>query len=228
MSGASPSPSPRSPPRALQRSRPSPSPVRHAVADADESGTSVFRIRCHKTHSGGAMPHREQINPGHKRIRLVLRVLGPTLLVTAIILLVSGVRTFFTGDFPEGPIWQMFVALPLLFVGFVLTSAGFAGAVARYQAQEIAPVAADTINYAGSASRTGISAIAGAIREGLSGDGWHDERRCCACSARITSDASFCSQCGSEVRTVRVCESCGRQSGTDARYCSGCGQSLIA
>ena len=174
------------------------------------------------------MPHREQINPGHRKVRLVLRVLGPTLLVIGILLLISGVRTIFSGDFPEGPIWQIFVGLPLIPIGFVMTGAGFAGVIARYQAQEIAPVAVDTINYSGSAARPGIGTIAGAIREGLSGDGWHDERRCCACSARITSDASFCSQCGSEVKTVRVCESCGRQSGTDARFCSGCGQSLIA
>lgn len=174
------------------------------------------------------MPHREQINPGHKRIRLVLRVLGPALLVIGILLLISGLRTSFGGRGPSGQIWQVFVGLPLIPIGIVMTGAGFAGVIARYQAQEIAPVAVDTINHSGSAARPGISAIAGAIRDGLRGEGWHDERRCCACSAHITSDARFCSQCGSEVKTVRVCESCGLHSGTDARFCSGCGQSLVA
>lgn len=174
------------------------------------------------------MPHRDQINPGHRKVRLVLRVLGPAIALAGLACLVVGMIDFFTADGMPKLFWLNFVGLPLLFVGLGLSSHGYMGAIARYQAQEIAPVAVDTINHSGSATRPGISAIAGAIREGLSGDGWHDERRCCACSAHITSDARFCSQCGSEVKTVRVCESCGRQSGTDARFCSGCGQSLVA
>lgn len=174
----------------------------------------------------------EKINPGHSSVRTALRVIGPILAVVGLIFIVAGLVGFFSAFGRMGPpknAWCPFVGMPLLFVGIVLTSYGFMGKVARYQAGEIAPVAKDTFNYVAKGSSPGIQAAAVAIGQGLrQGAAGEDTDRfqCPNCSSPQDSDAKFCDDCGTPIQTEKTCPKCNEPNDHDAKFCDNCGQEL--
>ncbi|MBN2137795.1 MAG: hypothetical protein JW720_08310 [Sedimentisphaerales bacterium] len=112
----------------------------------------------------------EKIDPGHHGTRNVLRVIGPIIAVVGLIFIIVGMVSFFSaaGSFGSPKYtWCPCVGMPLLFVGLVLSSMGYMGKIARYQAGEIAPVGKDTFNYIADGTKGGVKTLATAIREGL-------------------------------------------------------------
>lgn len=167
----------------------------------------------------------QQINPGHEKVRSTMRIVGPLLALVGLACIVVAMVDFFGAfnSFDRGPrlFWLAFLGMPLLFVGVSLCMFAFMGAVTRFAAQEQAPVAADTFNYMADETREGVRAVAGAVREGFSGDGC----RCEACGAVNDSGAKFCDACG--VPLAKVCAGCGIENDAGARYCDGCGVALV-
>ncbi|MBN1845412.1 MAG: zinc ribbon domain-containing protein [Sedimentisphaerales bacterium] len=182
----------------------------------------------------------DQIDPGHRGSRGVLRVLGPVLMVGGLVLLVVGFgsvlgRIAGFGDSarafgPPRHIWCIFVGMPIFFVGMVLTKFGYLGRVSRYLAQEIAPVGKDTFNYLAEGTRDGVETIAGAVGKGLASGmtGAHDAvvRRCPACHRLADDDDRFCSECGASLEKDKPCPRCGRPNDPDAKFCDKCGKEL--
>lgn len=178
---------------------------------------------------------RRFAGPEHKRIRTVFRVAGPLLILLGLTLSVVGLLEF-ADDWDDArdagrlqwpgmnppptpevdPPWLTFLGVPILFAGISLTMWGFMGAVARYQANEVAPVAADTVNYLGHATQPGVAAVGQALRGG--------ELACAACRQPTTPSARFCKHCGAT--TTARCGGCGRENAADARFCEGCGASV--
>ncbi len=123
--------------------------------------------------------------PQQDRIRRVLRIAGPTILVMGLVLTGIGLGSFFASFGSFGPpryFWCAFLGLPLLFLGSVTTYLGFMGAIQRYLlgesvpvmrdlARESAPVIAEVANTvaegAQPAAKTLAKAIAEGVREGL-------------------------------------------------------------
>jgi hypothetical protein len=110
-------------------------------------------------------------SPKHSAIRsFLLRRLGPIVAGVGLIFMVVGFGSFFmsTGSF-ERPhfFWCAFVGMPVLFIGVMMCMFGFMGAMARYQAAEMAPVAKDVVNYMGENTRPGVKAVAKAVTEGI-------------------------------------------------------------
>ena len=89
-----------------------------------------------------------------------------------------------------------FIGVPLLFLGSVFTILGFLGDVARYQAQEVAPVGKDVVNYMVDGTKDSIKTVARSIKEGLSDD--YDDKKviCERCFTENDSDAKYCDNCG--------------------------------
>ena len=123
--------------------------------------------------------------PQQDKIRQILRLAGPTILVMGMVLTGIGLGSFFSsfGSF-ELPryFWCAFLGLPLLFLGSVTTYMGFMGdiqrsllgesiPVMRDLARESAPVIAEVANTvaegAQPAAKTLAKAIAEGVREGL-------------------------------------------------------------
>ena len=107
-----------------------------------------------------------------KQIRKFLRIAGPLTLLVGLVCVVVATASLFGafGNNSFGPpkfFWLAFVGLPLMFVGTVMTSAGFMGAVLRYQAGEAAPVAADTANYVVGETKDAIKTASKAVAEGV-------------------------------------------------------------
>lgn len=90
-----------------------------------------------------------KINPGHKKQRGVLRILGTMFLVMGVIFGFIGAIDFFSAmGTVESPklFWCFFAAAPLLFFGVVLSSLGFMGSVIRDHDGKASPVGKDTFN----------------------------------------------------------------------------------
>ncbi|MBN2269438.1 MAG: hypothetical protein JXN61_02425, partial [Sedimentisphaerales bacterium] len=109
----------------------------------------------------------EKIDPGHRGVRNILRIVGPIVAITGLIFIVVGFSSVFASHGSPKYAWCPFVGMPLLFVGIVLSSMGYMSKIARYQAGEIAPVGKDTFNYMADGTKDGIKSVATAIGQGI-------------------------------------------------------------
>lgn len=182
-----------------------------------------------------------KIDKNHNQKRRVLRTIGPILLCLGIIFVIIGMIDFFSAasaPFSGGPgfmlstdfggpdlFWCFFIGLPLIFVGGAMTAAGYMGAVARYQAQEIAPVGKDVINYMAKGTSEGIETISRSIHKGITED--KDELLCSSCNQPNPNDAKFCNYCGDTLQSIIICKACNEENKIGAKFCNNCGAKLM-
>jgi RNA polymerase subunit RPABC4/transcription elongation factor Spt4 len=175
------------------------------------------------------------IDPGHSGPRNLFRTLGPIILGLGILLIVISMVEFFScfGSMRTPRlIWMPFLGIPMLFVGGVLCQLGFAGKVARYMAQEMAPVGKDTFNYMADGTKDGIKTVASAVGQGLAAGGAAlggksaTKVRCHKCNALADEGAKFCPQCGSPLAKTKPCPNCRELNDPDAKFCDICGQTI--
>ena len=113
----------------------------------------------------------DQTNPNHKKTRKILRIAGPSISLIGLTFLIIALVSFFSAFAGNGPpkyFWCSFVGIPLIFVGIVMSKFAFLGNVARYSAEELAPVGKDTFNYMARETKPGVSDVAEAFFEGKS------------------------------------------------------------
>jgi len=154
----------------------------------------------------------EKINPGHNKVRDLLRVAGPVVLGLGVLFMLIGFVSFVSAFNSMGHpsyFWCMFVG----------TKIGYLGAVARYMAGESAPVAKDTFNYMADGTKEGVRDIASAIKDGITG-GFVS---CPHCQESNDSDAKFCNECGETISSVKACSNCRTENDLTARFCDKCG-----
>jgi RNA polymerase subunit RPABC4/transcription elongation factor Spt4 len=176
-----------------------------------------------------------RIDPGHKGPRDLFRVLGPIILGLVILLIVISMVDFFScfGSMRTPRfIWMPFLGIPMLFVGGVLSQFGYAGKVARYMAQEMAPVGKDTFNYMADGTKDGIKTVATAVGQGLAqgaaalGGAMGAKVTCRTCKALVDAAAKFCPQCGGAMTKDKPCPNCKHLNDSDAKFCDNCGQAV--
>jgi len=172
-------------------------------------------------------------NPGHHNqdsIRNTLRAIGPFVLGAGVIMVAIGFISFFAAFGSFGPpryFWCAFVGMPLIAIGASLSRLGYMGAVGRYVAGEVAPVAKDTINYMAEGSTETIRHVSEAISEGLSkGRAPALLVRCHKCNTENQAQAKFCNSCGAALLKSKPCNQCGELNDPDARFCDNCGHSI--
>lgn len=174
--------------------------------------------------------HEEQkINPKHQEIRQVLRIAGPLAAAVGLLLIAIGAGSFFMAFGGGGPprfFWCAFLGMPILFIGTAMCMFGFLGAVARYQAGEVAPVGKDTFNYLAEGTKGGVQTMATAVGAGLAQGmaGTGQAVPCPQCGHLGDADAKFCDECGTSL--AKACPSCGQVNDRDARFCANCGSGL--
>ena len=137
-----------------------------------------------------------------------------------------GLISFFSAFGSFGPpryFWCAFVGMPLIAVGAALSKFGYMGAVGRYVAGEIAPVAKDSVNYMAVESKDAIRHVAEAVGSGLSQRSAAN-RRCPKCNVDNQAEAKFCNDCGAAL--MKNCAHCGKSNAPTARFCDKCGQSF--
>ena len=171
----------------------------------------------------------------HKQTRQLLRVLGPIILIIGIGFIISGTSSlfamgnespsnFFGDGSPRDNFSHVFIGMPLLFVGFVMSGYGYMGKMARYQASELAPVGKDVANYMMDNTKDSAKGFAGAIGEGLAqaSTAAVQQKQCAACGNDLDDNSQFCDQCGAPTR--KSCAKCGTDNEGDAKFCDACGQ----
>jgi hypothetical protein len=175
------------------------------------------------------MDENRHLDPRHRDKRSALRVLGILLLVVGGCFMAVGLISFFSafGGFGRPRLfWCCFVGAPVLAAGGALAKFGYMGAVGRYMAGEMAPVAKDTFNYMADGTRDGVRTVARAVGEGLGlrdGEGPATVVLCHRCNGENDADAKFCSECGAPIRKTKPCAGCGELNDPDARFCDNCG-----
>lgn len=169
------------------------------------------------------------IDPRHEKIRSVLRVVGPAIAAVGLLLMVIGIGSFFSSFGSFGPpryFWCVFVGMPLLFVGGVISQFAFLGAVTRFTASEVAPVGKDATNYMVDGTKDAIRDMAAAIGEGIT-SGTQARAggtvRCSKCGDQNEASAKFCHACGNSLATTNRCKKCGDVNAATARFCDNCG-----
>jgi len=176
------------------------------------------------------MNNDRETNPSQSVIRNRLRTIGPILIGIGVLLMLIGLASFFSsfgsGE-PPRYFWCCFLGAPILFAGIVLSSFGFMGAIARYQAGEAMPVAAEAFNYAANETKDGVKTIAQAVGEGISVAAGNIGRdvmvRCHKCHHENSSSAKFCEECGAALLKSKACGQCGESNDPDAQFCDHCG-----
>jgi ribosomal protein L40E len=169
-----------------------------------------------------------KINKNHQQKKTIIRILGILSLTVGIILtiisitdIISPPSTSFFMEQEKSRAGLGFIGLPLIFIGSALTFSGYMGEVARYQAQEMAPVKKDVFNYMADGTKEGIKTITKSIFEGLNG-----ESLCPQCHTKNDADAKFCDNCGKKIITTKECPYCNAKNDSDAQYCDNCGERI--
>jgi ribosomal protein L40E len=169
-----------------------------------------------------------EMNQRQRQTRENLRSVG--LLVTIIggIFTLVGFVSFFSSFSSFSPpryFWCAFIGLPLLAVGGNLMHYGYMGAVSRYVAGEVAPVAKDTVDYLASETEDAMQKVGKAVGEGIAQATSPQGPlvRCHRCNHENHRDAKFCSECGAALLKSKQCQQCGELNDPDARFCDNCG-----
>ncbi len=172
------------------------------------------------------------IDSRHGKVRAILRLLGPLVVVLGVVLTAIGLISFFSafGTFqPPRYFWAAILGLPLIGVGLGLSRLGYLGDIFRYVSGEVTPVARDTFNTMAGGTRQGVETIAHAVGRGLRSamrGGSPSEPRtvlCIHCETSNPADARFCNQCGAGLQD-QTCPGCGASLTPTARYCNHCGK----
>ncbi len=173
-----------------------------------------------------------KIDPGHRGPQSIFRILGPLVLGIGILFMVVGLVDFFKAFAGFGRprlFWCLFVGMPLMFFGSVMTKFGYMGRIARYMSQEISPVAKDTINYMADGTKDSIKTVASSIGQGLAEGGLNfgsdggTKVRCHKCNELVDEDSKFCDQCGVTLTKSKDCPQCSEINDPDAKFCDNCG-----
>ncbi|MCT4687804.1 zinc ribbon domain-containing protein [Vallitalea sp.] len=163
--------------------------------------------------------NKNSIDKNHTSKKNILKVLGPLLLGIGIIFFVVCLVDFFSsfssigsmnsfgfGKEPHTPtkFWCGFIGIPLMGFGGAMCKFAFMGEVARYSAEEISPVAKDTINYMADGTKDSIREVTKAVKEGLTSytDEGSNEKYiiCSKCQTKNDYDAKFCNNCGNSLK----------------------------
>ncbi|MBN1124982.1 MAG: zinc ribbon domain-containing protein [Sedimentisphaerales bacterium] len=176
---------------------------------------------------------QNKIDPQHSAIRAILRTIGPIVLIMGILFTIVGVASSFLSFGSGIPrlFWCAFVGLPLIGIGSMMIKLGYMGRISRYMADEMAPVAKDTINYMAEGTRQGVKTTARAFAEGLAeggvpltkAEGMETKVRCHKCNSVADEHARFCDQCGAPVVKTKLCPECNELNDPDAKFCDNCG-----
>jgi len=166
-------------------------------------------------------------------IRVLLRVLGPLLIVTGLGFMFVGTADFFSAFNSHtfrGPdkFWMNFVGIPLIGIGTWMTRYGYLRVAVGYVAGEVAPVGKDVINYLGQETQGTVEEVARAAGQGIAEALGHEtaEKPCHKCQAMNDPDAAFCSSCGAALKKTKACPACGHANYDDAKFCDKCGRGL--
>lgn len=164
------------------------------------------------------MENKDEKMLKHAKNKKILKVIG-------IILLIAGVCCAVTGFVDMGLsirrmempslFFLLMIGFPCIAIGASLTLMGFRREMATYIKNESTPV----FNEMNTEIKPGISAIAGAVKEGFTAS-----VVCPECGETNTAGSNFCRKCGKPLSSV--CPRCNAEVAADSSFCPECGEKL--
>lgn len=133
----------------------------------------------------------------HKRVKMILRIVGLTLLVGGLTCTIIGFVDFFSSMLGEEMgmpklFFLLFIGLPCMGIGGAMTLMSAQRGMARYVKNETAPV----FNELGEDISPGIKSIADAVKGDTPNATNKPVVYCSACGTPNDTDAKFCKSCG--------------------------------
>lgn len=147
----------------------------------------------------------------NKKTKIILRIIGFTLLIGGLTLTVIGFCNM--GNFDSNLFSLSFIGIPCVAFGIGLTFFSFTQNISRYVNSEFAPV----MNELAQNISPAVQTYAASVKEGLD----DDTKITCACGAVNNDNAKFCANCG---KTLQItCTSCGKVHSANDKFCPECG-----
>lgn len=161
---------------------------------------------------------REENKIKHEKVKKYLKIIGPILIGVGLIFAIIGFVDFFGSINSWGQptkFWCLFLGIPLIGVGLMITLIAYQREVSRYMKNESAPIINETAEDIKPAVKTFASAVKSAKLDGCT---------CRECGAENEPDSNFCSECGAKLKII--CPSCGEELNADSKFCDKCGYKL--
>ena len=128
------------------------------------------------------------MNKKNSHIKIILRIIGFSLIIIGLILTVIAFVNF--GNFDSNLFMLNFIGLPCVGIGIGITFFSFSQSIARFIKSEHAPV----INEYAKDISPAITSYTSAIKDGLA----DNNTKVCECGAKNPTDAKFCNECGAK------------------------------
>ena len=128
------------------------------------------------------------MNNQNKRTKLILRIVGFSLLIIGLILTIIAFANF--GNFDNNLFMLTFIGLPCIAFGIGITVFSFSQSIARFVKSEHAPV----INEYAKEINPAVTTYAKAVKNGLT----DNATKLCECGTKNPADAKFCNECGAK------------------------------
>ena len=134
----------------------------------------------------------------HLQLKTLFRRLGPLLIVSGVVCVITAMLDLFTLDLEEPKhFWLFFIGIPVIFIGFIVTYAGYGQDAAKYMSREMAPVASETFNYITEETQEGLETVAKAVQRGKVEV--VQAKQCSSFHTLNKIDANFCNECGASI-----------------------------
>ena len=168
------------------------------------------------------------MNAKQKKIKLILRIIGFSLIGIGGILSIYGIVNFMEAfnhpSFEEpGATNIFFISLgsSMVIGGIFLTIISFLSEVGKYVSKETINIQKDYLSEADDIHKDYVKNLSQGFKEGFSGK---NKKKCPNCGNEIPSNSHLCNKCGAKRK--KVCTACGSEKEGDANYCFKCGQKL--
>jgi hypothetical protein len=154
------------------------------------------------------------MNNQHQCTKLIIRIIGFSLLIVGIILAIIGFANF--GNFENNLFSLTFIGLPCIGFGLGFTIFSFSQNIARFVKNEHAPI----INEFSEDITPAIQHYTSAVKNGF----LSENTKLCGCGKENPTDSKFCSNCGKALSLV--CPNCKKILNTESKFCNECGTKL--
>lgn len=151
----------------------------------------------------------------HARTKLILKIIGLTLIAGGIVMAVIGFVDMFSHEGMPEKFWCLMVGLPTAAIGGMISSFAFKKEITRYVKNE----SVDIINETAREIKPAVADFASAAKSGLSAGAV-----VCECGESNDKDSRFCKACGKPLS--KTCPDCGSTVDSDSVFCGNCGKKL--
>ena len=155
----------------------------------------------------------------HKLVKIILRIIGFSLIGLSIIGAILLIIFFSQIDFMLQPVFIFLTILPTV-IAIPLIFLSFASNIGKYGAKESVEIQKQVMKDIIDDSKQFSKEIASSVKETVD----QNNIICSYCHHKNSIDAKYCDECGKLLE--KTCPICNTKNDNDAKYCKKCGNKL--